>query len=181
MQNAPQPNLQPDELSVIRHVVMDFLAARTELPGFEFDDLFQECAIHWWRQRPRYDTRRGASLFTYLHKVVKAKLHDIDRHHQSHGRGGRQPAVSLDALLLSPGQPTRLANLSSGDAQQHLDLDRAMKQLTERQRTIVSGLYAGLDKSEIAQRLEVSRDTLHRDLARIRQIFRDEGLAGHFH
>ena len=75
------------ELDLIRNLVLDFLSTRTESPGFEADDLIQECSFHWWRQRAEFDIERGASRSTFLRRVVRAKLLDIERAWKARKRG----------------------------------------------------------------------------------------------
>lgn len=179
MHNAPRPDFEPDELDLIGRVVRDFLATRTEGPGFEFDDLVQECAAHWWQQRKVFDERRGATLTTYLRRVARAKLRDLERDRNARKRGGGTPMLSLDVPIRPGGAGSvgdQLPDRQPVDLDWLASLDRAKDRLSERQRAIVSGLDEGSDKSELSRLLKISRDTLHRDVARIRRVFRDEGL-----
>jgi RNA polymerase sigma-70 factor (ECF subfamily) len=184
---ADSPNdFEPWELDLIRNLVLDFLSTRTESPGFEADDLIQECSLHWWRQRAEFDIERGASRSTFLRRVVRAKLRDIERAWKARKRGEGQRRLSLDAPA-SPDDsdaPTLAEVLPArgdlgSDIAAALDRQRLTTHLSARQREIIAGVLAGLTKNELSSRLGVSRDTLYEDVKRIRQVFRDEGLAPH--
>jgi len=185
-QSEPGGEFQRWELELIRNLVLDFLSTRTESPVFEADDLVQECSLHWWRQRDEFDTERGAARSTFLRRVVRAKLLDIERAWKAKKRGEGQRPLSIDASV-SPGDPEgpSLAEVLpargelGSDIAAALDRQRLTAHLSARQREIIAGVTAGLTKGELSRRLGVSRDTLHEELGRIRQVFRDEGLAPH--
>lgn len=54
--------------------------------------------------------------------------------------------------------------------------DHASRLLTPRQRRLIHGLYEDRSLSELSRALGVPRPTLHDELRRIRQVFRDQGL-----
>ena len=184
---ADSPNdFEPWELDLIRSLVLDFLSTRSESLGFEHDDLVQECSVHWWRRRDEFDTERGASRSTFLRRVVRSKLMDIERAWKAKKRGEGQRPLSLDAPT-SPDDfegPTlaevlRARGELGSDVAAALDRQRLTAYLSLRQREIIAGVTAGLTKGELSRRLGVSRDTLWEEMGRIRQVFRDEGLAPH--
>lgn len=189
MRYAPQNptgahgDFEPWELDLIRSVVLDFLSTRSQSPDFEFDDLVQECTVHWWRRRSEYDESRGASKSTFLRSVVRARLLDIERAWKAAKRGrGRRP-LSLDASISDDDERQMLRETlrAPGDFESPVgtatDLQRLTARLSERQRKVIAGAAAGLTRTELSQRLRVSRDTLHEELRRIQQVFREEGLA----
>ena len=171
------------ESDLILRIVTDFLTTRSRTAGFEADDLCQECLVHWWQQRPRYEERRGASPATFLRLVVKSKLADIERVRRAEKRGrGRQP-VSLDAPPGGEEEGGALADLVpdvvgiEDEVVLVLRIRGATERLSPRQQRIVGGLQLGESKTEISKNLPLSRQTLYEELARIREVFRDEGLA----
>ena len=94
--SPPTSNWQRDDLpqregDIIGFVVRDFLRTREPHPDLAMEDLNQECLIHWGLHRPKYDEDRGASLDTFLRRVVKAKLSDLEKaiKAQKRGRGRR--------------------------------------------------------------------------------------------
>ena len=110
--NGPQSGELADwEIALVRFLVDDFLSSRTAIPGFEADDLVQECLLHWWSQRQRYNETRGASKKTFMRRVVKAKLIDIERTMKAGKRGGGHHPLSLDAPLShEPGEERTLGD-----------------------------------------------------------------------
>lgn len=172
------------EVDIINHVVRDFLATRERQPDLELEDLVQESLLHWWTQRPKYNPQRGASIETFLRRVVKAKLTDIERVVRAQKRGGGRPAASLDQPISDDqAESDTLGNVLAGsadtarEATSRLSIHQALSRLTPRQRELISGLNAGLPMSQVSQALNVPRPTLYDELKRIRQVFRDEGLS----
>ena len=166
----------------MEYVVRDFLRTREPHLDLELADLVQECLLHWWCQRPRYKAGRGASMETFLRRVVTAKLLDLDRGVKAKKRGGGRAAVSLDQPLSEEPDSQTLADVlpdqadTVREATDRVSLEMALSRLSPQQRQIIAGLEAGYPKSRISQSLGIPRPTLYDDLNRIRQIFKDEGL-----
>ena len=100
-------------------------------------------------------------------------------------RRGQQP-LSLDAPASrdDPTGPTiREALRDRGDlgsdVSAAVDWSRLNAKLSDRQKRIIEGVTAGMAKTDLSRQLQISRDTLHSELKRIRRIFRDEALADH--
>ncbi len=175
------------EVDIINHVVRDFLTTRKSNPELELEDLTQECVIHWWTQRPKYDAERGASIETFLRRVVNSKLLDLERGLKAQKRGGGRIEFSLDHPLFEdePDSETLADTFAdpvdtARESVEKVSLEVARSRLSPRQKQIIAGLIEGRAKSQISQSLGVPRTTLYDDLKRIRQIFRDEGLAPFF-
>jgi RNA polymerase sigma factor (sigma-70 family) len=185
-QSSGNDGLPKREVEIIKYVVRDFLSARERHPVWEYEDLVQECLLHWWAQRPRYTQSRGASIETFLRRVVKAKLIDLERGARAQKRGsGRRPA-SLDQPLAEDELEGDTLGDFIGDpadteweALHQVSLEAALSRLSPRQKQIIAGLQEEYTVSQISQRLGVPRATLYDDLKRIRQVFRDEGLASY--
>jgi RNA polymerase sigma factor (sigma-70 family) len=181
--SGPPPGELADwEIALVQLLVYDFLASRTVSPGFEEDDLAQECLLHWWSQRQRYEETRGASMRTFLRTVVKAKLIDIERTMKAGKRGAGQRPLSLDAPLSheAGGKGTLGDTVPAGETaievMSSVMREHLLSRLAPGQRRLVLGLEAGMSMSEISKRLDVPRTTLYDELERIRRVFRDEGL-----
>ena len=185
-QSRPGGDFEPWELALIRRLVEDFITERRTPNYIGFDDLYQECLTRWWSQRERYDEARGASRKTFLRKVIQGKLRDLARGWTAEKRGSGHLPLSLDAPAsacdhqgrtigeMLPSQERLEADLAS-----LLDLRQITSQLSERQRDIIAGVTAGMNKSDLSRHLRISRDTLYEELRRIQRVFRDEGLAEH--
>ena len=58
------------ELGVAKRVINDYRREHRNLAREGFDDLLQECLIHWLDVRDQYDPSRGASKKTYMADIV---------------------------------------------------------------------------------------------------------------
>ncbi len=176
-------DLPKREVDIVGHVVRDFLSTRSSHPDLEMEDLVQECLFHWWTQKPRYVPTRGASIETFLRRVVKSKLVDLERAVKAQKRGGGRRAESLDQPL-NEDEPDggTLADTfadsgnTARDATDRVSLTVALSRLSPRQIKIIAGLAEEYPMIQISQKLGVPKATLYDDLKRIRKIFRDEGL-----
>jgi RNA polymerase sigma factor (sigma-70 family) len=190
--SAPRPQ-QPDpsglaswELEIAEYVVRDFLVRHQPPPKFEHEDLVQDVLIHWLARRDRYDRSRGASPKTFMRKVIKERLADIERRASAAKRGGHTVPLSIDTpiddtertladiiiddtVAADPQRVAELALLKSA-------IRRALPLLTDRQRRIVHALAAEVSVAEISRTLGLPRSSLHDEINRVRKVFRDEGL-----
>lgn len=171
------------EVDIVNYVVRDFLATRKSRPDLEREDLVQECLIHWWTQKPRYTETRGASIETFLRRVVKAKLLDLERGANAQKRGSGRHADSLDRPLnLEEPDADALGDTvasnadTEGEATLQVSLEAALARLSPQQKQIIAGLAEQYPMSHISRRLGVPRATLYDGMERIRRVFRDEGL-----
>jgi RNA polymerase sigma-70 factor (ECF subfamily) len=176
-------DLPQREVDIIGHVVRDFLSTRELHSDLELEDLVQECLLHWWVQKPKYRQSRGASIATFLRRVVNNKLFDLERGAKAQKRGQGRSSESLDQPL-GEDEPEgdTLADYiadpanTEWEALHRVSLAAALSRLSPRQEQIINGLRDEYTVSQISRQLGVPRATLYDDLKRIRQIFRDEGL-----
>jgi len=181
--NGPPPGeLAEWEIALARLLVYDFLSSRTASFRLEPDDLIQECLLHWWAQRQHYKETRGASKKTFMRRVVKAKLIDIERTMKAGKRGGGHHPLSLDGPLSHEAGEERTlgdtvpAGETESEVMSSVIREGLLSRLSPGQRRLALGLEAGMSMSEISRRLDVPRTTLYDELERIRQVFRDESL-----
>ena len=189
--SAHPDRLESWELDVAAQVVYRFLASRPSFgsPAVSPEDVIQDCLLHWLRQRHRYRSNRGASLQTYMRRVLERFLLDLERKSKAQKRGsGRQP-LSLDFTAPGEGKELPLADLIADpdpavqpeerllNRERSRHIRRALLRLSQRQQLLAAGLAEGKSMSEMSQLLGVHRDTLYADLRRIKAIFRDDGLA----
>jgi RNA polymerase sigma-70 factor, ECF subfamily len=182
---APISSIWPDglsnwELQLAEEVVDRFLYSR---PGMrqEREDLIQDCLEHWLRQRSRFDPSRGASPKTFMRRVLEHRLADVAARQRAAKRGSDERPLSLDRPIRE-GSPTALGEVLPASGQGEDDLLRAIAvgmaegRLSPRQRAIARALADGMPKSELARHLHLARSTVYEELARIKAIYRDEGL-----
>ena len=138
---------------------MQRLAARLVDAG-EADDVVQEALVRAWRRWSTYDEGRGAPAGWLLAIVA-----DRARRHRTRTR--------------VPGPVARDEDAAAPDATPDLDLERAIVQLSGRQRTAVELYYfVGADVTTCAQAMGCAegtvRATLHHARGRLRELMGDE-------
>ena len=129
----------------------------------------------------------------YMSRVVRNKLTDMLREQGATKRGGDLDTVSLDAAVGDDDDSPTFADLidvaTSGAASEaaiedrdaRIDIARAMRNLTPRQRRLCALLgEEGLSIKEAAARLRIPRGTLYEEIKRIRKVFADHGLGDYF-
>src|SRR5688572_24379573 len=92
----PPGGLEPWEVDLAKVLVAVFLHEQDVFTQGDRDDLVNECLLHWWRVRDRYRTEGGASLSTYMRRVLRNKLSDLLEAETAKKRGGFQKPDSLD-------------------------------------------------------------------------------------
>ncbi len=163
---------------------MGFLRGRSVYLGQPAEDWVQRCQIHWSQQRDKYDAARGASLRTFLHRVIDMRLRELARELQAEKRTPDREAQTLDA----PARPTEgravRDTLTSGDDPEGEALQGELRRLlrdtaqglSPLQQRLLGGLAKGLSMTELSRELGVPRATLYLQRDRIRDRFHDAGL-----
>lgn len=175
------------EVAVAKKLVYDFKEKWRCLDIDGFEDLLQECLIHWLFVKDRYDPSAEASEKTFMGQVIRNKLNDIIKDHDRQCRKGSQNAVSLDEPLFDEEDaPTLLDTIaedhgrSSGlqvRAEIKIYLDRAYQRLTARQKRLCALLGEnGMSIEDASKVLKTHKCTLYRDIQTIKEIFRAEKL-----
>ncbi len=186
--------LQQWEIAVAKKLVGEFRRRSRRLEREEFDDLLQECLAHWIEVRARLTAGPEGPPIAYMARVLRNKLTDMLREQGATKRGGDFDTVSLDASVGDDDDAPTFADLidvaTSGAAGEatigegrdaRIDIARAMKKLTPRQRRLCALLgEEGLSIKEAAARLRIPRGTLYEEIKRIRKVFADHGLGDYF-
>ena len=185
--------LQQWEIAVAKKLVGEFRRRSRRLEREEFDDLLQECLAHWIEVRARLTVGPEGPPIAYMARVVRNKLTDMLREQGATKRGGDLDTVSLDAAVGDDDDSLTFADLidvvTSGAASEaaiedrdaRIDIARAMRNLTPRQRRLCALLgEEGLSIKEAAARLRIPRGTLYEEIKRIRKVFADHGLGDYF-
>ncbi len=173
------------ELAVAKKVINDCRKEQKCLEREGFDDLLQECLIHWLEVRDQYDPNRGASKKTYMAEVVRNVLGQLAEKARTDKRKAFYESVSLDEPLNaeedSPALKDKIA--ASDDAppqinsELKIELSKAYQKLTPQQQKLCKLLgEEGLTISEACRRLDKHRMIIYREIARIRELFEKEGL-----
>ena len=145
--------------------VATYWVRRYKLVGHDQEDLLQEVLIHWHQARDRHQDDRGASLRTFMNRVVENRLKEIARAADTDKRRVDQEVISDDDLELPA--PATHNDLKT-------DLAKVLQHLTPQQRSILGLLAQDTSKSQAAKTLGIHRDTLYEEIKRIRKIFEDK-------
>ena len=186
--------IQQWEIAVAKKLVGEFRRRSRRLEREEFDDLLQDCLTHWVEVRARLTPSADDPPIAYMARVLRNKLTDLIREQGATKRGGDLDTVSLDAPVGDDDDAPTFADLidvaTSGatgeaaigeDRDARIDIARAMKKLTPRQRRVCALLgEEGLSIKEAAVRLRIPRGTLYEEIKRIRKVFADHGLGDYF-
>lgn len=168
------------EVAVARNAISRFKAKYPWLRSPDLDDLLQECLTHWYFARGRFQQGRGASVKTYMSKVVSTRLKAILREQLSHKRRLNHLTCSLDEML-SGGKATLADmipdNRSSADVALRADVQSALRELTPLQQSICRLLSQGYPVKRLAETLGKPRTTVRDQIKRIKEVFFRRGLS----
>lgn len=167
------------EVAVARNSIARFKAKYPWLRSPDLDDLLQECLTHWYYARGRFQQGKGASIKTYMSKVVSTRLKAILREQLSHKRRLNHLACSLDETL-NEGRST-LADLipddrDSVDVALQADVRSALRELTPLQQGICRLLSQGYPVKRLAETLGRPRTTVRDQIKSIKKVFFRRGL-----
>jgi RNA polymerase sigma factor (sigma-70 family) len=177
------------EIAIAVRLVTQFQKQWTILERERLEDLVHECLTHWFFRRGEYDPSRCANRRTFMATVVCNKLRDTIREKTSLKSRMVTEAAPLDEELDIEGEgrlvlhetidPGGLQDPPSDDlaiSLQEDDIARVVANMTERQRRIYSLLDRGKTKKAVSEILDISRDTVHEDVKRIRKLFEKAGF-----
>jgi len=183
-------DLQKWEIAVAKKLIGEFRRQSRSLAREDFDDLLQECLMHWLEVRRRLVPNPGGPPIAYMARVIRNKLIDLAREREAAKRQGDLDSVSLDDTLsasedaptfaelfdaVRSGEQSAESVLDPSDAR--IDIAKAMSKLTSRQRRLCVLLgEQGFSIKEAAERLRIPRGTLYEEIKRIRKVFADHGL-----
>ena len=176
------------EIAIARNLVNRFRAAWDSLNQVDIEDLMQECLLHWYQKKNKYNPDRNASIKTFMSRVVRNKLTDLVREYDTDKRKVSSQVVSLDQPIGDDDQTTLLdkfeddmeSNLGhdhSLTAGASIDLENAISVLNPKQRELCRLLGPeGLTVLEASEYLKTPRTTIYDELKRIKEIFKKKGL-----
>jgi len=180
--NQPSKNdLSPREIGVAHIVVSDFLKKHPYFRGYDFEDLLQECLLHWLAQRHQYKPDRGASRSTFMGKILKRKLLDILDAQMSKKRLVNQLSDPLEPPPddESPERAT-MPVFQSPDTEKtriflRLDVEKTLANLHPDQLRLCELMKEDKNVTDMARELNKPRSTIYDELKRIKEIFNKEG------
>lgn len=185
----PGVGLDGWEIAVAKKLVGEYRRRSRILERYEFEDLVQDCLLHWITVRGSLDRDPANPPLGYMATVLRNWLADLVRKRGTDKRSGDLDTPSLDASIDGSDDGMTLAELldvsqsrdSAGDGEthhhMHLDLLRACAHLTPAQQRLCLMLgEEGLSVKAAAEQLGIPRGTLYEEINRIRKLFADHGL-----
>ena len=173
------------EIAIVRSLVGEFQKKHELLKKEAYEDLLQECFLHWLAVKDGYDKGQVGTKETYFYRTIRNKLKNIVEKIYADKRKPTYQSISLEELLKDKHESTLLNTsevqsvLSVFILQTHLriDLSRAIQGLTHRQKELCRLLgKEGLTVSEASEKLNISKDTIYEELRRIRGMFEKDKL-----
>jgi RNA polymerase sigma factor (sigma-70 family) len=186
----PGVGLDKWEIAVAKKLVSEFRRRSRILGRHDYDDLVQDCLLHWIAVRRNLDRDPDNPPLGYMAQVLRNKLTDLMREQGAEKRAGDLAMVSLDATIDGSEDGMTLAesmataeSAQSGEGGEtchrhlHIDLLRALALLAPAQQHLCRMLgEEDLSIKEAAEQLRIPRGTLYEDIKRIRKHFADRGL-----
>jgi len=186
----PGHGLDKWELAVTHKLVGEFRRRSRILWREDFDDLVQDCLLHWIAVRRRLALDPDNPPVGYMAQVLRNKLTDWVRERGAEKRAGDMQTVSLDAAVDGSEDGMTLAESleaseftqtgEMGETHRHhvrMDLLRVLARLTPAQQRLCVMLgQEGLSIKETAEQLRIPRGTLYEEIKRIRKVFAEHGL-----
>ncbi len=140
-------------------------------------DLIQECLIHWIDRKAMYDSNRGASLKTFLTRVVENFLRGVRDSIHCQKRKVFYEAASFNAPHRADESPLEATLEDRNCARIKADIQIVMQQLTSEQLQICQYIHnEGLSLNAISKELNQHHSHVYREVERIRELFEKEGL-----
>ena len=160
--------MTPEEL-YFENEALVYHVLNKKFPMSRFDDDFQQIArLGLWKACLRYDETKS-KFSTYavpaIENEIKMELRKMSR---------KPIEISLDDLIRDTSDDTdglTIFGICMGDQDvEFVDAIWADKELTERQKRILSLLYDGMVQADIAREIGISQTMVSREVAKIRNI-----------
>ena len=156
--------MTPEEL-YFENEALVYHVLHKKFPMSRFDDDFQQIArLGLWKACLRYDETKG-KFSTYavpaIENEIKMELRKMSR---------KPIETSLDALITDTSGLT-ISEICMGEQDVgFIDTIWVDKELTDRQKRILSLLYDGMVQADIAREIGISQTMISREVTKIRNI-----------
>lgn len=156
--------MTPEELYFKNEPLVHYVLNK-KFPMNRLDDDFKQIArLGIWKACLRYDETKG-KFSTY---AVPAIENEIKRELRKMSR--KPIETSLDALIRDADELTISEVCMSEQDVEFIDTAFVGKELTDRQKRILSLLYDGMVQTEIAKEIGISQTMISREVAKIRNV-----------
>lgn len=156
--------MTPEEL-YFKNEALVYHVLHKKFPMSRFDDDFQQIArLGLWKACLRYDETKG-KFSTYavpaIENEIKMELRKMSR---------KPTETSLDTLIRDTDELT-ISGICIGEQDVgFIDTIWVDKELTDRQKRILSLLYDGMVQADIAREVGISQTMISREVTKIRNI-----------
>ena len=156
--------MTPEEL-YFENEALVYHVLHKKFPMSRFDDDFQQIArLGLWKACLRYDETKG-KFSTYavpaIENEIKMELRKMSR---------KPIETSLDALIMDTDELTIFGICMGEQDVGFIDTIWVDKELTDRQKRILSLLYDGMVQADIAREVGISQTMVSREVSKIRNI-----------
>lgn len=164
--------------------------------GMDEADVYQDLAFHFLLRQEQYNNSRSSPA-TFATRICRNKAAEMVRAARAEKRGGAKiPASLSDDIKLDNGKTIQRDAISTDVHQIRaggqsraaaelqelaIDTDRILQSLPRDLIALARVLSEGETSAEASRRLGISKSTLYRRLACLRDAFTEAGLTGRYH
>ena len=160
--------MTPEEL-YFKNESLVYYVLNKKFPMNRFDDDFQQIArLGLWKACLRYDEAKGkfsTYAVTAIENEIKRELSKMSR---------KPIVISLDTSIRDTSDDADILTISevciSEQDVEFIDTTWVDKELTDRQKRILSLLYDGMTQTEIAKEIGISHTMISQEVSKIRNI-----------
>lgn len=173
------------EIAIAKWVINEYREKHKYLRRESFDDLLQECLFSWLSLRERYDPSREASKKTFMAGVIRKELKKIAEKLSADKRKTIYETIPLDkppdndedGFPLEEKIPEKNPSPSRTEQDLKIELSKVYQKLNPLQKKLCRLLgEEGLSVNEACKHFGEHRSSIYREVQRIREIFKKEGL-----
>lgn len=170
------------EIRLTNAIIREFKASYKILEKEDEDDLAQECLTQWFYAKNKYTPQEGASMKSYMRRVIKNKLLKIVRSLQTEKRKASYETIPLDEEIGISEEDLQSKNKddpakSIRESDLEFLIQKVFAKLSPKQQELCRLVYEeGLSINEASKHFKESRASIYREVLHIREIFKKEGL-----
>ncbi len=171
------------EVALVKALVREFCGRGRTFQNDEFDDLVQECLMHWNGVCHTYRPDGLASKRGYMRVVIRNQLNTLTEARTAAKRKTLDEAVSLDVPAWeSEDAPTLADTVESRrgptprEQDLAIDISVVLESLTQRQTQICQMKIEGSTILQNGESLGMHRSSVYDEIRRIREIFTNADL-----
>jgi RNA polymerase sigma-70 factor (ECF subfamily) len=165
------------EVGIVKKIVSEYRRKWKCLERDGFDDLVQECLIHWLDVRDKYNPNKDAAIQTFMARVIRNRLSDLVKEGSREKRKAFYQSRSLYELtddIASSGK-----NIIDDFIAEELNSKvlNVFEKLTLDQRKLCELLLEeDMNINKASRYFQKHRSCIYDDVKKLRDLFEKEGL-----